>query len=475
MISAIFLRLFRRFGSKVALGAAFLLALGDARGQTVPPAPPPDTADVQVSTASAGLPIHLTVGRSRVLASTVPLKRVYVGDPAVVHTFNSGVNEVLVTAKSAGASSLALWDSDGTRYVYSIVVDVDTASLREALSGAQAFAAVRVRANQAKTILDGFVSTTADLEAVSKVASAYSKDVLNNVQIAEVQEKQVELKLRIVEIDRTKLEQFGLNIFSSGNNTTGATTQQFGAVQYTPNPSTGTNTLTFDPLNLLFYSASSHAGVTIRDLEQKDVLQVLAEPTLTTLSGQAAKFLSGGEFPFPVVQGGTANSTAITIMFRPYGVKVDFTPVVGRNGLIRLKINPEVSTLDYSNAVTISGFTIPALSTRRAESEIEIRDGESFMLSGLLDHRATEVLSKVPGIADVPVLGQLFRSKNLNHSVIELVVLVTARILDPTAPLPAVKEPVLPVKNLDNPAFDAALNNPKHSDAPAGKPANTKP
>ncbi len=430
--------------------------------------------DVELGVTSPDLTIHLTVGHSRVLSSKVPLKRVYVGDPAVIHTFNSGANEVLITAKSAGASSLALWDAKGTRYVYSVAADVDTTSLREALAGALPFSKVRIHANQAKTILDGYVDTAADLETVSKVASSYSKDVLNNIQIAEVKETQVELKLRIIEIDRTKLEQFGLNIFSSGNNTTGATTQQFGAVQYTPNPATGSNTLTFDPLNLLFYSASSHAGVTVRDLEQKDVIQVLAEPTLTTLSGQAAKFLSGGEFPFPVVQGGTANSTAITIMFRPYGVKVDFTPVVGRNGLIRLKINPEVSTLDYSNAVTISGFTIPALSTRRAESEIEIRDGESFMLSGLLDHRATEVLSKVPGIADVPILGQLFRSKNLNHSVVELVVLVTARILDPREALPAIKEPVLPVKNLDQPAFDAVLSDKKQSD-PKITAASPKP
>jgi pilus assembly protein CpaC len=180
------------------------------------------------------------------------------------------------------------------------------------------------------------------------------------------------------------------------------------------------------PLNLFLYNAKLNVGLTVQDLEQKQILQVLAEPTLTTLSGLPARFLSGGEFPFPVVQGGTGNSTAVTIQFRPYGVKVDFTPTVNPDGSIRLKLAPEVSTLDYSNAVTISGFTIPALSTRRAETEVEIQDGQSFIVSGLLDHRTTEIMSKVPGIASVPILGQLFRSKNFNHSVVELVIIVTA-------------------------------------------------
>jgi len=134
----------------------------------------------------------------------------------------------------------------------------------------------------------------------------------------------------------------------------------------------------------------------VKDLEQKQILQVLAEPTLTTLSGLPARFLSGGEFPFPVVQGGTGNNTAISIQFRPYGVKVDFTPTVNPDGTIRIKLSPEVSTLDYTNAVTISGFTIPALSTRQTETEVEIQNGQSFIVSGLLDHRTTEIMSKIP-------------------------------------------------------------------------------
>ena len=188
-----------------------------------------------------------------------------------------------------------------------------------------------------------------------------------------------------------------------------------------------------------------------------------------SMSGEPARFLSGGEIPFPVVQGGTGNSTAISIQFRPYGVKVDFTPTVNPDGTIRLKLAPEVSTLDYSNAVTISGFTIPALSTRRAETEVEIQDGQSFIVSGLLDHRTTEIMSKVPGIGDVPILGQLFHSKNFNHSVVELVILVTASVVDPlgSSPQTVAVEPRFVVPNLDSDTFDASAWERSHAGTPA--------
>ena len=185
-----------------------------------------------------------------------------------------------------------------------------------------------------------------------------------------------------------------------------------------------------------------------------------------------ARFLSGGEFPLPIVQGGTGNSTAITIVFKPYGVKVDFTPTVNPDGSIRLKVAPEVSALDYSNAVTISGFTIPALSTRRAETEVELINGQSFVLSGLLDRRTTANLSKTPGIASVPILGQLFRSKDVNHSVVELVVLVTATVVDPTGHPQAPVLPKMVVPNLDREHFDSQF--PVHA-APPPAPMKDQP
>ena len=187
----------------------------------------------------------------------------------------------------------------------------------------------------------------------------------------------------------------------------------------------------------------------------------VAEPTLTTLSGHPARFLSGGEFPFPVVQGGVGTAAAVSIMFRPFGVKVDFTPTVTPDGSIRLKVNPEVSTLDFSNAVTISGFTVPALSTRRAETEVELRNGQSFVVSGILDHRTTQNLSSIPGIASIPILGELFRSKQLQHSVVELVVIVTATVVDPLSTHGPPVEPKMAIPNMERGAFDARLSGSK--------------
>ena len=162
------------------------------------------------------------------------------------------------------------------------------------------------------------------------------------------------------------------------------------------------------------------------------MLQILAEPNLLALNGQKANFLAGGEFPFPVVQGG-ANVGAVTIQFRPFGVKLDFTAFVGPDRVIRMHIAPEVSTLDFTQAVTISGFTVPAISTRRAETEMELKDGQSFGIAGLLDNRAQVQLSKIPGIGDIPILGNFFRSRSINRSDSELLVMVTPRIVDPSS------------------------------------------
>jgi len=439
---------------------------------SAPIASGPVPAPAIQSTASAN-ELHIPVGRSIVLTSAAPLRRVYVGNPAVLQAYTSGVTQVVLTAKSPGVSSLISWDESGADRLYSVFADLDPASLRTSL--AQAFPASIIHADTAegRIALTGSVASQADSDAALKLASIYAKDVVNSLQIVPIHGKQVQLKLRIVEVDRTKLEQFGINFFTGGRTAASTSTQQFSS----GTAIAGSSVTVSDPLNIFLYSNKLNLGVTIQDLEQHQVLQVLAEPTLTTLSGLPAEFLSGGEFPFPVVQGGTGNSTAISIQFRPYGVKVAFTPTVNPDGSIRLKLSPEVSTLDYSNAVTISGFTIPALSTRRAETEVEIQDGQSFIVSGLLDHRTTEIMSKVPGIGNVPILGQLFRSKNFNHSVIELVIIVTATVVDPlsSAPQPIPAEPKFVIPNLDVPAFDTSVKAPSAKKAPSANPPAPAP
>jgi pilus assembly protein CpaC len=193
----------------------------------------------------------------------------------------------------------------------------------------------------------------------------------------------------------------------------------------------------------------------VKALQQKNILQILAEPNLIAVNGKEASFLAGGEFPFPVVQG-TGGTNSVTIQFKEFGVRLKFTPVIMPNGNIHLQVNPEVSSLDFANGLSISGFVVPALSTRRATTEFELKDGQSFVIAGLMDNRLTNNGSKVPGLGDIPILGTFFKSKNLNKSNDELMVLVTARRISPSDTLPTLQK--FPDKFLDPNKFD---NKPK--------------
>jgi pilus assembly protein CpaC len=446
-LAALLLALTLNGGCLKSHALAAPLTSNEGGGPQTPPSP-------EASSTSPEEVIQLDVGRSRVLTSPVPLRRIYIGNPSVLQSYTQGQKEVVITAKTAGMSSLVLWDTEGGRRLYSVSAAIDLNGLRASIEDAFPGIPVKIESVEGKVLLSGTVPSDAASDGISKLTGVYSKDVVNSLHVAPPRGKQVQLKLRIVEVDRTKMEQFGINFISAGKNSGSSTTGQFSAPTF--NNPIGTGAVVNDALNLSYFNIPLGLGLTIQDLEEKQILQVLAEPTLTTMSGLPARFLSGGEFPFPVVQGGTGNSTAITIMFRPYGVKVDFTPTVNADGSIRLKVSPEVSTLDYSNAVTISGFTIPALSTRRAETEVEIRDGESFVVSGLLDHRTTDSLSKIPGIAEIPILGQFFKSKSLNRSIVELVVIVTATVVDPLSQPQPTAEPKMVVQNMQSQAFDAS-------------------
>jgi pilus assembly protein CpaC len=401
--------------------------------------------------------LHVVTGQSIILRGATPVRRIYIGNPAVLQTFNGGPSETVLTAKEPGISSLVIWDDQGRSCLYTVSSDVDPANLRQALHDAYPASAIEVESSTDRITLLGTVPTAEIAEAAAKIAAAYSKDVVNSLRVVPIRGKQVQLKLRIAEVDRTKLEQYAVNLAKTvGNNQGSSSTQQYNSSQ-SSSITNGQNLLTIsNPFNFFFGHLSNGVGVNLQDLESRNILQILSEPNLTTMSGVPARFLSGGEFPFPVAQGSGTN-VAITIQFRPYGVKVDFTPTVNEDGSIHLKIAPEVSTLDYTNAVAISGFTIPALSTRRTETEVELKDGESYAISGLLDRRATDSLSKMPGIANVPVLGEIFKSKNLNHSVTELVIVVTASVVDPMQHPGSTDSPEMPVPNLNKQDFDKVL------------------
>lgn len=427
-----------------------------------------------IESVSTTTPIHIVVGRSMIVSTANRLTRVYVTNPAVIDSYTASPNQLVVAAKTAGVSSLIVWDESGRSQTYLISSDINVDRLKESLKQAMPNEKIEVRGEEGRVILSGVTGTLDNSQAAAKLAGLYAKDVSNAVLVNPALVKQVSLKVRIVEIDRTKLDQFGFNFFSAGgNNLAQTTTSQFpttlsasaagssgGSTGGTTSSVGGKTVSITNPLNFLIYSSRLNIGATLQDMESKQILQVLAEPTITALSGQKANFLAGGEFPFPVVQGGVGGLTSISIQFRPYGVKLDFTPEVNSDGTIALRVSPEVSALDYTNAVQISGYTIPALSTRRADTSVVLKSGQSFAISGLLDRRTTDLYSNTPGASSIPILGHLFRSKSVNHSTTELMVIVTPTTIDPMA-VEMAPEPTMVMPMLDPKVFDPSLPQPK--------------
>ncbi len=435
----------------------FFLAIGtfSAAGQNALPAAAPP---------AEGETMHVLVGKSVVINVQAPLTRILSSNPAAVETMATSPTQVVVEGKAAGESSLILWDESGRSQVLDVAVDLDIAGLRSAIQRSYPHEKLEVEADAGRLVLTGTASNAHIAEDISKLAGVYSTQVVNSVRIPLAHERQLMLEVKFAEVDRTALSQLGVNLLSTGaTNTVGTTTTgQFGGFgQQIINDVSGPRSGPFSSqetinqvLNIFLFRPDLHLGAVVQALQARNVLQILAEPNLMAISGQKATFLAGGEFPFPIVQP-SAGFNSVTIQFKPFGVKLDFTGVIEEDNTLRLHVSPEVSTLDFTNALVISGFTVPAISTRRAETEIELKDGQSFGIAGLLDQRATTQLSKVPGLGDIPVLGQLFRSRSVNKTNTELLVFVTAHILDPIhVEPPPPNPPALSVPFLDNKKFD---------------------
>ena len=422
--------------------------------------------------ASAQVPAEnqvarILVGHSVVIRTDPRLTRVLVGNPVVVTTTTTAPNEVVVTATAPGSSSVVLWQENNQSRTIEVFADLDVSLLREAIARNFPNEAIQVEAEEGRVLLSGTASSPAVADQIGKMAAPFSKDIVNSIRLAPPPpQKQVMLKVRFAQVDRSKLTAFGINLFSTGAaNTLGSvSTQQFAQPQLVTSGDggggkgvrTGTIGLS-DLLNIFLFSPDIDLGITIRDLQQRSVLQILAEPNLLAVSGEPAKFLAGGELPYPVLSGALGQQT-VSVQFKPFGVKLEFTGTIEGDGTIRLKVFPEVSSLDYTNAITISGFVLPAIATRHAETVVQLRDGQSFGIAGLLDQRTTAQFDKVPGIGDIPVLGQLFRSKSVNTLNSELLVIVTPTIVDPVAePTAAPALPRMPIAPLGQQQFDTEV------------------
>jgi pilus assembly protein CpaC len=291
--------------------------------------------------------------------------------------------------------------------------------------------------------LRGTVADPIAADRAANIASALGK-VINLLRVTVPPgAPQILLKVRFATVSRSAAQQFGFNVFSQNQKGIGnATTAQFG--QYPPlaSPTTG---LTFqDLLNIFYFRPDLNIGAFIQALETKNILQILAEPNLLTVSGEQASFLAGGEFPFPTIQGGASGVGQITVQFKEFGIRLNFLPVVTPRGSILLKVMPEVSSLDYSNGLTVNGFSVPGLSTRRVSTQIELNNEQSFVIAGLLDKEVTQQLNKIPGLASIPLLGKLFESKSLQKNDTELLVVVTPELVRPASAgsVPTIKMPL---------------------------------
>jgi pilus assembly protein CpaC len=429
-------------------------------------AAPPAQAQAPNSTQTATLPpqsqqtqgsapLRVMVGKSLLINTTERLRRISVTDESIASVQPITPTQILVHGKAPGEVSLLIWDELERSRSFDLRVDVDVSACAEEERRVFPDEQITVTPSRAGIVLSGHVSTEDVFKRAGELASAYSPKVINVLTFGPLGAQEVLLQVKFAEVDRTAITQLGINFISTGAaNTFGTvTTGQYGGFgtqtlnsggQNPANNTTSTSTVS-NVLNLFLFRQDINFGAVIEALQSKNLLQILAEPNLIAVNGKEASFLAGGQFPFPIVQPG-AGFTAVTISFKEFGVRLQFTPVIMPNGNIHLKVAPEVSTLDFADALTISGFTVPALSTRKAETEFELQDGQSFVIAGLMDNRVTDIYNKIPGLGDIPILGNFFRSKSLQKSNSELMVLCTVHRISPSnelAPLPKTPKPFL--------------------------------
>ena len=398
-------------------------------------------AQAQAPAVAGEIPkVSLTTGRSAVLTTDFDITRIAVTNPAIADALVVQPREVLIDGKAPGTISLIIWGTD-RRMQYDLVVQQPIASLEQQLQLLFPNEEIKVALNGDALVLSGRVSSTAVMLRVAEVAQAASPkgSVINMLTVPGASDsQQVMLQVRFAEVNRRALLEAGVTLFTTGIRDFAArtTTQQF------PAPDFDNNDLVFsDFLNLFLFNTKHGVGGLLRALRQTGYFQSLAEPNLIAYNNQEASFLAGGEFPVPVVQGG--NNGAVSVQFKEFGVRLNFKPTIAGD-LIRLHVRPEVSTLDFNNGVSLGGFRIPALTTRRAETDIELRDGQSFAIAGLINNTSQNDNAAIPVLSSLPIVGPLFKSKAERKERTELLVLVTPRLVRPLNPDDVPALPTMP-------------------------------
>ncbi len=389
--------------------------------------------------------LMVTVGKSLIIDSPMKILRISVADGGLIEAVAVNPKEVLINGKAAGETSLIIWQEGGNRLLYDLTVRLSPMRLdvvRQQLARDFPNDDINVTFDNDTAFVRGTVKDVVAADRVMAIAASLGKATVNllRVEVPPVEE-QILLKVRFCNVDRSASQDLGIS-FASGafNQSTVIGTGQFSGPSVS---NSGTVSLS-DALSVLLFRRDINLAASIKALEGKSLLETLAEPNLLAINGKEASFVAGGEFPFPMVQP-SATGNVITIAFREFGIRIHFMPKVTPRGTIQLQVSPEVSSLDYSNSVIIAGTTIPALSTRRVQTEVELESGQSFVIAGLMDNRMTETISKIPGLANIPLLGKLFTSRSKTRNNSELLVIVTPEVVRPIPtgqPLPSLKYPV---------------------------------
>ena len=485
----------RRFASALAGFIIVILVAGPQAQQQAPafgsPAAVSNRDGLMVATPTS---VQLLVGRSTILDIGSTISRVSLTVPDVADAMVTSPTQLLIHGKQPGTISLFVWDRMGAIKTFEVVVRRDLSSLVEQVKNLFPGEAIAVNGSGKDVVLSGTVSSKYVIDKAADVAGGYVEKKENVVNLLKQQEgvasNQVMLKVRFAEVSRNALQEVGAGLFSDGNNNMfgRTTTQQFAAPNFDKNhPSMALgDTLVFsDYLNLFLFDAKNKIGAVVKALTGKGVFQSLAEPNLIATNGKEASFLAGGEFPYPVPQG---NLGSITIMFKEYGVRLNFTPTVLGGDLINLKIRPEVSSLDFNNAIILEGFRVPALVTRRAETEVELQDGQTFAIAGLMNNTALSQMRKVPGLGDIPIIGTLFKSRAYQKDQTELVVMVTPTIVrrgstGVSQGIPSLVEPFMgpnekpiapPAPYVGSPAYPPKGGGEAPAPAPAPQPSPSR-
>ena len=407
--------------------------------------------------------VNLITGRSTVVPTEFDVTRIAITNPAIADAVVVQPREILIDGKAPGTVSLIVWGT-ATRSQYDIVVEQPTTNLEQQLHMLFPGEDVTVGTSEGATVLSGRVSNTNVMLRIGEIAQASmpKAQVINLLQVPGGSEsQQVMLQVRFAEVNRRIIAEAGLALFVSRERFLArSTTQQFSAPTFEGGDGTNPASIVFsDFLNLFFFDRQEGIGGVLRALEQSGGFQSLAEPNLIAYNNQEASFLAGGEFPVPIVQGA---SGSVSVNFKEFGIRLNFTPTIAGD-VIRLKVRPEVSTLDFVNGITLSGFRIPALTTRRAETVAELRDGQSFAIAGLLDNVSQTDAAAIPFLSQIPIIGAIFKSRAKRAEQTELMVLITPRLIraldpDEVPSLPTVPDSFIrrPVEGTKPPPDGAA-------------------